>query len=150
MSTRHESQNIFSDKQINSLILYSFNGDVIINNYLKNGNRLTKEFAEFIRTKYYLVLNQYKNDFLNDTDMYLNTYIENFYKTLKSTFIVDFNEDTIIYRGITSSKTTYQKGDIIFNVGFMSCTCDRNVAIVQFKIEFNIYSYCQTLYLLLI
>ncbi len=109
------------------MILYSCNGDVLINNYLRNGKKISESIIKYFNEKYYLSFEKYKNIFLNDNKKFIHSYIENFYESLKKCFKSKFDKNIIVYRGL-SHDPMLQKNDLILNNYFVSTSCLLSVA----------------------
>jgi len=120
----------YNQTQIDAMLLYSYNGDVLLNMYIRNGYVLNSSIIEYY-TAHYMWFAEFVGDFANDEFDFIDDYIMNLYINLSSTFTLHFNESILLYRGI-KTKTHYIVGQKIRPVGFLSTTCDYEQAL-RFK-----------------
>lgn len=113
----------FTNEQLSTMILYSHNGDILLNSYLKSNRKLTTNIIDYYHKHYYQTFSKMKNIFIKDDNKYITAYIESFYEALRLCFIVEFDKAIIVYRRI-SIDPKYKKGDIILNKFFISTSCD--------------------------
>ena len=86
------------------LILYSHNGDILLNMYLNNDKKIDKNIIDYYRTKYSQVFKKYTKGimerFFYDNEQYIKSFIDTFYKYLRKAIILS-PLDIIVYRGIS-------------------------------------------------
>jgi hypothetical protein len=120
---KDENMRIYSEKELKTMLLYSYNGDVLINNYLRNDRKLNKNLIDYFHNHYYKTFYPMKNIFIDDSVIFIKHYIENIYDSLKKCFKTSFNENVIVYRGLKTDPHLVGK-TIIQNNFFISTTCN--------------------------
>ena len=122
-----EKSKVYNQNDLNTMILYSHNGDEIINRYLLNGEKVTDETISYFRTRYYMTLGLYENCFLNDSNRFIESYLHNFYVSLRNCFKTKYDKDLLVYRGIREH-VDYKENDIIKFNTFVSTTLSYKIA----------------------
>jgi hypothetical protein len=118
---------MFSEKNKKTMILYSYKGDVLLNNYLRNNKKVNKFILDYFNKEYYTTFQYMTNIFKNDDIIYVQSYIESFYESLRECFKAKLKKNIIVYRGLTTIPNI-NVGDIIENNFFVSTSCDIKVA----------------------
>ncbi len=114
---------IYNSENKSIMILYSFNGDVLINSYLRNGKKISESLIKYFNDKYYLSFREHVNIFINDDKKFIHSYIERFYELLKECFKTKFDRNIIVYRGLIKDpllKKNDDVSDFILNNYFIS------------------------------
>jgi hypothetical protein len=121
---KSKDSGIYSEKDLKIMLLYSYNGDILINNYLRNNKKIDKNLLDYFHNHYYKTFHpMMENIFYGDTLRFIKTYIQNIYYSLKECFKTSFNENVIVYRGLKTDPML-NKGNIIQNNFFISTTCN--------------------------
>jgi len=116
----------YSQKQKDVMLLYSHNGDKLLNYYIRNNYKLSDELIDYYR-EHYMWFAEFVPDFATDDDKFIEDYILNIYDELLNTFVVSFDKDIVLYRGLAEIMP-YFKGQKIKLTGFISATCDKEIA----------------------
>lgn len=120
----------YTQTQSDAMLLYSYNGDVLLNTYIKTGFKLDANLIGYYK-KHYLWLSEFVGDlfidFNKDNNYFIEDYIRNLYQNLLSTFILSFDTQILLYRGV-SGILRYVQGQQIKMNGFSSATCDKQIA----------------------
>lgn len=123
----------YTTKQKDAILLYSHNGDVLLNGYLRNNYHLNDSLVEYYHNHYNTFID-FIGDFASDSTQYIEDYIVKLYVSLLSTFVLNYDEQIILYRGIREDLSGISKNipkeskKSIRANGFMSTTCDIDVA----------------------
>jgi len=121
----------YSQIQTDAMLLYSYNGDILLNMYIRNGYTLNSDIIEYY-TVHYMWFAEFVGDFANDEFDFIDDYIMNLYNNLLSTFTLHYSESILLYRGI-KDETHYIVGQKIKPIGFLSTTCKYSLASVFMK-----------------
>lgn len=111
--------NTLSDKERKYINLYTYKGDFILNNFIRNNFRINENIKTFIRDNYYFF-----DYIINDFD-YLEDFLIDFYTILNETIknAPQLDTNIIVYRG----QKSYQKG--LRHKGMCSTSFNTSVAI---------------------
>ncbi len=123
----HEDLDKYSYNKLQTMLLYSHNGDILVNSYLRNNMKLNDFIIDYYRTKYYESFRELENVFVSDSDRTIEMYIRGYYYSMKKCFLTKFDHNIVLYRGIKSVPDLKVK-DVIQNECFVSTSCDINVA----------------------
>ena len=139
----NEDKNKILRKYIYSIVLYSRNGDELVNNYIRNNYRIDDNIIS-LYDKYQKNLSNYLNEFEekcddNDIDVdidkkkdFIKCYIKNLFDDLNKLFklVEPLYFNLVVYRGIRLPKGTfnYEEKNLIHFNGFISTSLSVCVA----------------------
>jgi hypothetical protein len=121
---------IYNEKDINAMILYSHNGDKLLKYYTYNNYIVNDELVNYFKNIYIESLEKYKVHFVSE-DLkrgFINIYVKNLYLQLLNTFKQSFDYDTLWFRGMKTILNVKLNESIVVNQ-FWSTTNDIEIAL---------------------
>ena len=118
-------ETLYTDVQKNIILLYTFNGDVLLRSFMLNGFKPSLWFYDYFRDKSDTF---YKATFTGIDPV---KYVKYIFTTLQTCFkTIKYDKNIVVYRGISDfNETDYRTGSMIKNTIFWSTTANLAVAL---------------------
>ncbi len=132
---------IYDEKDVYAMILYSHNGDILLKYYTKNNYIVNDELEKYFKNVYLESLEKYKIYFYpyELKRGFINLYVDNLYLQLSKAFKQSFDYDTLWFRGL-KTKLNIKKDETLVINQFWSTT--NNIKIAKTFGSYIIYILC--------
>lgn len=120
------------EEQKDYLVLYSYNGDVILNLFIRNGFTVTQEEIAYMQTEDHMPsFSKTLSRFIQKGGKSYQDYLMDFYNSITKSIVNSpvLDKDIVLYRG-NKSDARFQglKNYLYQNIGIMSCSALSHVA----------------------
>ena len=133
-----------NNKTKNFVLLYTFNGDVLLNSYIRNNRKINETIKQYYLEHMDVTFNKYlnvidcKKDSKLDSDKFIKCYIDFFDKQLLNARIT-LPFDIVLKRYLKTNIKNFKINSFILHLSYISCTTkpandSDNQSLVYFRI----------------